>query len=292
MNTFDYLRPASIDEALQMLNEYGEACQQIAGGTDLMVDFLYKRKKPRHVVDLLSIPELTFISQDEKLRIGATTSLDQVDRSERVRASCQMLSEGAALVGSQQIRNLATLGGNICNAVPSADTAPPLLAANADVFITGPKGNRIVNINDFFIGPRKSVLAPDEIVVEIAIEPGKPYSSSYYQRHTSRMALDLAKVGVAVYLALKPKDGSIDDVRIALGAVAPTPVRALEAEEFLVGNFPDAKVFEEAARLAKKAASPITDVRSTETHRREIVGVFTKRCLEEVVLRAKSQIEG
>lgn len=288
MKRFEYLAPASIEAATQMLAEHGGECQLIAGGTDLMIDCRYDRKSPHFVVDIMKIPSLAVISMDGKLRIGATTPLNEVDRSNQIRSTIRMLSESAALVGSQQIRNLATLGGNICNAVPSADTAPPLLAADAALSIAGPRGIRNVPINEFFIGPRRNILEDDEIVVEFIIEPSRPLSGSTYRRHTTRVALDLAKVGVAVYVALDPQTEAIDFARIALGAVAPTPVRATEAEEFLQGKNPTKEVFEEAARLSMKAASPITDVRSTEAHRREIVGVLTRRCLEEAILRART----
>jgi carbon-monoxide dehydrogenase medium subunit len=188
------------------------------------------------------------------------------------------------VVGSLQIRHLATLGGNLANAAPSADMAPPLLALDAELVIAGPRGQRRVPVADFFLGVRRTQLAPDELLVEIVIPAPGPGSGGTYVRHTPRRELDIAVVGVAAQLTIR--DGRCLKARIALAAVAPVPLRATAAEERLVGETVTPSLIEEAALLAVSAASPISDQRGTAEYRNHLVQVLTRRTLTTALERA------
>jgi carbon-monoxide dehydrogenase medium subunit len=218
------------------------------------------------------------------LRVGAAVSARALERHAIVRSTYAALSESAALVGSVQVRNLATLGGNLCNAAPSADMAPPLLALEAEAVITGPKGERRVPFASFFTGVRRTVLAPDELLVEIAVPAPGPRSGGNYLRHTPRRELDIAVVGVASQLTLS--DGVCAKARIALAAVAPTPVRATAAEQALEGKAVTPQLLEKAAELAVGAAKPISDQRGSADFRRHLVRVLTLRTLRTALARA------
>jgi carbon-monoxide dehydrogenase medium subunit len=273
-----------------------EACQQaladspdiklVAGGTDLLPQMKNGVLKPRRVVDLSALPELKILvlTADGNLRVGAGVSARRLEQAAELHTGFQALAESAALVGSFQIRNLATLGGNLANAAPSADMAPPLLALEAEFLIAGPKGSRRVPAADFFLGVRRTQLAPDEMLVEIIIPAPAPRSGGTYVRHTPRRELDIAVVGVASQLTLD--GGACRKARISLGAVAPVPVRATEAEARLEGQELSPELIEEAAQLAVKAASPISDQRGSAEFRKHLVRVLTRRTLTTAYQRA------
>ncbi len=218
------------------------------------------------------------------LRVGAAVTARTLERDPGVAREYAALAESAALVGSVQIRNLATLGGNLCNAAPSADMAPPLLALEAEAVIAGPRGTRQVPFASFFTGVRRTVLAPDELLVEIAIPASGPHSGGSYRRHTPRRELDIAVVGVASQLTLA--NGVCTKARIALAAVAPTPVRATAAERALEGQPVTATEIERAATLAVEAARPISDQRGSADFRLHLVRVLTRRTLTTALARA------
>jgi carbon-monoxide dehydrogenase medium subunit len=188
------------------------------------------------------------------------------------------------VVGSLQIRHLATLGGNLSNAAPSADMAPPVLALDAELLIAGPRGERRVKADEFFLGVRRTQLAPDEMLVEVVVPGPEPGSGGTYVRHTPRRELDIAVVGVASHLVLR--DGQCVKARIALGAVAPVPLRAREAEARLEGQAMSPALIEEAAELAVAAAQPISDQRGSAEFRRHLVRVLTRRTLTTALERA------
>jgi carbon-monoxide dehydrogenase medium subunit len=286
MTTFDYHGARTREEAVELLVRYAGDVKPLAGGTDLINEYLHEIKLPDHIVGITEIDDLAFIDEENgDLRIGATTTMRALDRSAVVRQHCAMLAESAGLVGSRQIRNLATVGGNICNAVPSADTAPPLVAAEASALIQGPGGLRKVPLAEFFVHVRATVLNDGELLTEFAIPKPPPRTGSVYRRHTPRKALDLAMVGVAVSVTMGPDD-TIQQARIALGAVAPVIYRVAEAEALLAGNAPSEQLFEEAGQLAADSTRPISDVRGSADYRREITRVLTRRCLAEAVARA------
>jgi carbon-monoxide dehydrogenase medium subunit len=218
------------------------------------------------------------------LRVGAAVSARTLELTGAVRDSFAALAESAAVVGSFQIRNLATLGGNLANAAPSADMAPPLLALDAELLIAGPRGERRVPVADFFLGVRRTQLEPDELLVEVVIPAPGPSSGGTYVRHTPRRELDIAVVGVASQLTVR--DGRCVKARVALAAVAPVPLRATAAEARLVGEAVSPALIEEAAELAVAAARPISDQRGTAEFRQHLVRVLTRRTLTTALERA------
>ena len=219
------------------------------------------------------------------LRIGASVTACELELHPGVRSGYASLADSAALVGSVQVRNLATLGGNMCNAAPSADMAPPLLALGAEAVIAGPKGERRVPVEKFFTGVHRTVLGADELLVQFVAPAPGPRSGGSYLRHTPRRELDIAVVGVASQVSLA--DGVCGKVRIALAAVAPTPVRALAAERALEGQPPTPELIERAANLAVEAANPISDQRGSADFRRHLVRVLTRRTLAKALERAR-----
>lgn len=285
MRRFELALPDTIAACQQALAD-GPDVKLIAGGTDLLPQMKTSTLRARRVVDLSQLPELKLVEAlgDGGLRIGACVSARTLELSHRVRDGFIALAESAGVVGSLQIRHLATLGGNLANAAPSADMAPPLLALDADCVIQGPRGQRRVPAADFFQGVRRTVLAPDELLVEILIPAPSPGSGGTYVRHTPRRELDIAVVGVASQLTIR--DGQCVKARVALGAVAPTPVRATAAEARLEGQAITAALIDEAAELAVQASSPISDQRGSAEFRRHLVRVLTRRTLTTALERA------
>jgi carbon-monoxide dehydrogenase medium subunit len=282
---FELALPRSLDEALRVLSERGSEAKLLAGGTDLLPQLKNGLLKPSWVVDLSGIERVRMLRADPSgLRIGAAVSARTLERDATARKTYTSLAESGALVGSVQIRNLASLGGNLCNAAPSADMAPPLLALDAEAVIAGPRGERRVPFTDFFTGVRRTVLAPDEILLEIVIPAPGPRSGGHYLRHTPRRELDIAVVGVASQLTLS--NGTCSKARIALAAVAPVPLRAREAEQVLEGKPVTPEGIERAAEVAVGAATPISDQRGSADYRRHLVRVLTRRTLRTALARA------
>ena len=241
------------------------------------------------LVDVKRIPAIADLKYDRKrgLSLGAGVTMRQVELSDRIWQTYPALAEGAALVGSVQIRNRATVVGNVCNAAPSADTSPGLILYGARVKIAGPGRRRTVAVEKFFVGPGQTVLAPGEFVTGLSVPVPPARVGSAYARHTMRGAMDIAVVGVGALVQLAPRTGVCDDVRIVLAAVAPTPIRATKAEALLTGEKPSSDLFEAAAEAAMSEASPISDVRGSAAFRREIVGVLTGRMLAVACDRAR-----
>jgi carbon-monoxide dehydrogenase medium subunit len=282
---FELVLPRSIDETLRVLSERGPEAKLLAGGTDLLPQMKNGLLKPACVVDLSGVERVRALQADARgLRVGAAVSARALERDATTQATCTSLAESGALVGSVQVRNLATLGGNLCNAAPSADMAPPLLALEAEAVIAGPKGERRVPIADFFTGVRRTVLAADEILIELVVPAPGPRSGGQYLRHTPRRELDIAVVGVASQLTLS--NGVCSKARIALAAVAPVPLRARAAEQALEGKPVTAEAIEQAAELAVGAAKPISDQRGSADYRRHLVHVLTRRTLRAALERA------
>ncbi len=282
---FELALPDTLQACQQALAD-GPEIKLVAGGTDLLPQMKTGMVRARTVVDLSALPELQLIEQqpDGSLRVGAGVSARTLELAPLVNGSFAALAEGAGVVGSFQIRNLATLGGNLANAAPSADMAPPLFALDADLLIAGPRGTRRVPVADFFLGVRRTQLTPDEVLVEIVIPAPSPGSGATYVRHTPRRELDIAVVGVASSLTIT--DGRCTRARVALGAVAPVPLRAAAAEARLVGEAVTPGLIEEAAELAVSAASPISDQRGSAEFRRHLVRVLTRRTLTTAYERA------
>src|SRR5262245_57934849 len=275
MRRFDLVLPNTVEECLKTLAERGAQAKLVAGGTDLLPQMKNGVLKPAVVVDLSGIARVREMQTGSGLRIGAAVTARELEVSPALRGPYAAIAESAALVGSLQVRNLATLGGNLCNAAPSADMAPPLVALEAQAVIAGPKGERRVPMADFFTGVRKTVLAPNELLVELIVPAPGPRSGGQYLRHTPRRELDIAVVGVASQLTLA--DGRCAKARIALASVAPTPVRAVAAERALEGQAVTPQLIEQAAILAIEAAKPISDQRGSIVFRMILVRVVTRR---------------
>jgi CO/xanthine dehydrogenase FAD-binding subunit len=288
---FDYYAPGTLDEAVALLHQMRDA-RPVAGGTDIVVQMKEGRTKfpyPQMIVSLDRIAELKGIDFSEKdgLSIGAATTMADIAASPVVRQRYQALAEGAGVVGSWQTMNMGTIGGNVCNAAPSADTAPPLLALEAQAVIVGPTGRRTIPLGDFFRGPGLTTLGPGELLAEIRLPAPPASTGSAYQRHTPRKQMDIAVVGVGV--ALTVSGGSIANARVSLGAVAPTPIRSPTAEAALEGQPPSQEVFARAAEAAAVECRPIADVRGSAEFRRHLVKVTTARMLSRAAERATGQ---
>lgn len=278
---FEYYRPRSLREALELLNAI-ENAKVIAGGTDLVVDLKYRRVTPRALVDVSGLSELKFVKAgDSYVEIGSATTIQELAENGAVRRYLPLLAEAAELFGSWQIRNLATIGGNLCNASPAADTAPPLLAHDAELELASLSGSRVVPLAKFFAGPKKTVLERGEILRSVRV-PVHRRRAGWSFIKVARTSFDLAKVSVAVLLSL---DGNtVADVRIALGSVAPTPVRARTAEKHITGAS-----FEEAVALAPELVAreiaPIDDVRSTARYRLEVAKTVVRDAMRRAYER-------
>ncbi len=288
MHRFEYFAPTSLDEALSLLKGRGDGVKLLAGGTDLLVQMKEAGRHPSAVISLHALSELKSIEANAGgLRLGAGVDMATIAAHPVIQQRYTALAEGAGVLGSIQTRNMATIGGNVCNAAPSADTTPPLVVFDAIAEIAGPDGKRELPVAELFAGPGRTVLTPHEIAVAFQLPAQPPRTGSVYQRHTPRKIMDIAVVGVGIRLTLS-EGGSIADARICLGAVAPTVIRATEAERALTGQSPSEALFARAAELAQRAARPISDVRGSAEFRRYLVGAMTKRCLGIALERAKA----
>lgn len=284
LSRFEYLAPETIDEALFLLSQYKGRAKVIAGGTDVVPKL--KRREietPEYIIDLKGIPGLDYIKYDEVggLSLGALVTLHTVETSSIIRKKFSVLFQAAESIGSAQVRNRGTIVGNICNAVPSADAAPALLTLEAKLKLISQKGERIVSIEDFFTGPNEAVLTDEEILQEIRLPNLPPYSEGRYLKLMPRGSMDLAIVGVAVVVIAE--DGVCKDIRIALGAVAPTPFRVKRAEGILRGQKFNDEAIERAAQIAAEESRPIDDHRASAEYRKEMVKVLTKRAINQLI---------
>ncbi len=293
MRKTDFFEPSSIDEVLSLLSRFGRDAKPLAGGTDLLLDFKHGRWQSQNLVSITRLSELDGIFVNDALHIGSISVLDRIEKSSLVRDHCLMLAEASASVGSRQIRNLATIGGNICNALPCADTAPPLIAAEAKAILASKGGERIVPVEDFIIGQRQTIIAPDELLTQLILPFTPPNTGSAYLAHTARRALDLTVVSAAAQLTLEPGGTSIRYARLAFGNVAVRPIRIRRAEEALVGQALSEALLDEVANLAASACQPRDSrLRGTADYRYTLILVLTKRSLRLAFQRAGGILVG
>lgn len=287
MKPFEYLVPESLAEALEAMGRHGEKARALAGGTDLFLRMDRGGWAPEVLVDLKGIPGLAGIRYEEGkgLIVGALALHADVAAHPVVRERYPALAQGAGWVGGPQMRNRGTVGGNLCNASPAADTAAPLMALDACARLASAGGERTVPLEEFFTGPGTTVLRPGEILAEVLVPPPPPRSGSDYQRRT-RTKIDIAVVGAAASVALEG-GAACREARIALASVAPTPLRAQNAEGILRGRDLTAERMAEAARAAAAEARPIDDVRASAAYRRAMVEVLTRRALGNALARAQ-----
>lgn len=287
MARFEYLEPRSLDEALGMLQEHGDRARLVAGSTDFLVRWRTGFWRPDRVVCMQHVPGLGSIqfNDDDGLSIGSMVTVQDIEQSDIVRARYPALAAGAAAFAGVQIRNLATVVGNVCNASPAGDTLPALLAYDAQCRIASTTGDRWLPIHEVFLGPGRTALAFGEIMTGLRLPTPAPNSGGLYIKHSPRGAMDISAVGAASVVSIG-SDGTCTTVRIALGAVAPTPMRAFGAEGRLIGQIPNDANIAESARLAAQSASPIADVRSGAEYRREIAQVLAERTLQHAAATA------
>ncbi|MEO5324479.1 xanthine dehydrogenase family protein subunit M [Mesorhizobium sp. CC13] len=279
MKSFDYHEPASLAEASALLAELGKDASIIAGGTDLLVELKEELRSALHVVNIKKIPGLGDFAYDPEngLRFGALVTVREIETSPVVIRNYPNLAKAASLLGSVQVRNRATVMGNICRASPSADTIPPLIADCASLTVFNGGGERRILLDELFTGPGRTVLVPGDIVTGIALPAPRATSGKAYIKHGRRKAMELATVGVAV--SLEHEAGTCSEIRIALGAVAPTVIRARRTEALLRGRRIDPALLAEAAESAMQESAPIGNVRASAAYRREMVGVLTRRAI-------------
>jgi CO/xanthine dehydrogenase FAD-binding subunit len=282
---FEFLAPKTVQEACSLLSQHGDKAKVKAGGTDVLNVMKERKIAPQYLIGISGISDLDYIKADaDGIKIGALTTLSSLGNSSVIKEKCPCLAEVPLKMATVQIRNMGTLGGNLCNAAPSADTAPILICLGAKAKIAGPNGERVVALEDFFTGPGKTVLGNGELLVEIQV-PAQPANTAGAYFKMSRVAVDLAVVGVGVVVT---RDGdSCKDIKITLGAVAPTPIRAKKAEAVIKGKKVDDALLEQAGKIASEEATPIDDVRGSAFYRTEIVKVYTKRAIKQAMEQAK-----
>jgi carbon-monoxide dehydrogenase medium subunit len=285
---FDYAAPATVREAVDLLAAHPRA-KLLAGGTDLLVQLRSGRKDTDLVVDVKRIPELTSVQYDPArgLTLGAAAPCYRIYGDGAVAAAYPALADVASLIGGTQIQGRASIGGNLCNAAPSADSVPLLIAYSATCQIQGPGGSRECAVEDFCTAPGRNVLQPGELLVSIHLPPPQAGSGAHYLRFIPRNEMDIAVAGAGVEVTLE--DGHFRSARIALAAVAPTPLYVAAAGEALAGKPVAPESIAAAADLARAAALPITDMRGTAEYRRHLCGVLTQRALEAAIRRARGQ---
>jgi CO/xanthine dehydrogenase FAD-binding subunit len=287
---FEYHEPRTLEEALGLLSELGGNAKVLAGGTDLLVRMKLKIDRPVHVISIARVPGMdSIIPRDgHGVTIGAGVSAAALSRNELLLDRFTPLAVAGGRLGAPMIRNRATIGGNLVNARPAADLPPACMALNATLKLKSLAGEREVSANEFFRGPGESVIEPHELMVSLHIETPPPWTGGSYIKLGARKALEISMVNVATLLTLQSPDGPIVDARIALGAVAPTPIRAYAAEEALIGATPSEDLFQKAGEVGVGTCDPITDHRGTMEYRCMMIEVLVKRSLGQALQQARS----
>ena len=287
MNAFNYEAPSTLAEALKIMKAHGDKARPICGGTDLLIQMRAGVRQPDFVVDIKRVKEMRELKFNAKsgLRLGAAVPCIDVAENPEMQRHYPGLTEAAHLIGSLQIQNRASVGGNLCNGSPAADTTPALIALRARARIAGPRSEREVPVEEFVVSPGRTVLKPGELLVQLLIPAPAPHSSDAYLRFIPRNEMDIAVVGVGVSVTLS--GDTVKAARIGLGAVAATPLLADKASESLIGKKLDENALAAAARLASEKASPIDDMRGTAEYRNHVTGVLTRRALMIAAERAR-----
>ena len=291
MLRFDFLQARNLRHAISLLERHGDEARAVAGSTDFLVRWRQGFWRPACVVNLKGISGLGRItySPQNGLRLGALATVQAIETSAQVRRRYQALATGATSFAGVQVRNLATVGGNVCNASPAGDTLPALLAFDAQCAIAGPDGARVLPLTEFFQGPGRTALQPGELLTQLTLPPPLPRTGSLYIKHSPRGAMDIATVGVASVITLEEDGVTCRDARIALGAVGPVPFRATEAENLLKGRELSPDALAQAAEAARSAATPIDDVRGTAAYRKDMVAALTRRTLQHALRLAEGR---
>jgi len=288
LKNFDYKLPASLDELTDMLSRGEHTARLLAGGTDLVVAMRGHRITPELVIDTKRVEELNELSfNDHTMILGASVTCRTVCRDPQVVKNFPALIDCATLIGGTQIQNRATLGGNLCNAAPSADTIPALIVLKAQTNICGPHGNRQVPVEEFCTGPGQTILEPNEILVSFSIPLPRKHEGAFFIRFIPRNDMDIAIANAAASIVIDSNGETIIEGRVAIGAVAPTPLYVSDVEPALSGQPIADDVIAQAADIARQAARPITDMRGTVDQRKHLTEVLVRRALNGAVNRAR-----
>lgn len=280
MKSFDYYDAKSVDEAIDLLQQFKGEATLLAGGTDILVKAKHNAFNPKVVIDISKIKTIKeIVLNGNIIRIGAGVKLYEIVNSEIINRHAKILADAAEMVGSVQVRNMATIGGNVGNAAPSADTITPLLVLKADAVIIGPEGESKIPVAELFKGPGLTVLGPYQMIKEFLVPCVPEKTGMIYIKHARRKAMDVATVGCAARIGINQKDKTVKDAYIALGAVAPTAVLLKGVAEKLIGKMPDAEICKELGKLALSQVSPISDIRSTKEYRSYIVNHLVKEAI-------------
>jgi xanthine dehydrogenase FAD-binding subunit len=290
LKDFSYAAPATLKEAAALLASANGKAKILAGGTDIIVQLREGLREADLVVDVKKIPELMELSYSpaKGLRLGASVPCYRIYDSAEISKAYPALTDAAHIVGGWQIQSRASVGGNLCNSSPAADTIPALIAHGVTAVIAGPKGQREVKVEQFCTGPGKNVLQPGELLVTLVFPPPGQHAASAYERFIPRNEMDIAVAGAGSWLQLSSDGQTVERARIGLCAIAPTPQLAEEASNWLAGQPATEDIFARAGELATQVASPITDMRGTAEYRMHLVGVLVKRTLLKAAERARS----
>ncbi len=286
---FQYFAPMSLGRAMLLLSTYKDSAKIIAGGTDLLVSMKEGRMSPQYVVNIKQLPDMDHIQYSKDgLKIGALATHQSIADSLIIKRKFGSLAAACSKIGTPQIRSIGTIGGNLCNAAPSADSAPLLIVFSAKVKLVSPSGERLMTLEEFLTGPGETILQTGEILTEIQVPNLPPRTGEIYLKLSARTTVDLAAVGVAALITLDLENATCIDAKIALGAVAPTPIRAKRAEDMVSGKKIEDNLIQEVAQLASEEARPISDVRGSADYRREMVKVLTRHAMSQALSQAKS----
>lgn len=286
LNYFEYFEPMTVDEVLRLLSKYGAEAKPMAGGVDLVLKMRLRQLTPKYVISLQGLPGLDYIDGGgrEDLKFGALVTLRSIELSPVIRKEWALLYDAVHQISSVQVKTMGTVVGNLCVATPASDIAPVLFVLAAKVKTTGVAPEKVIPVEHLFVAVGKTILEPHEIITEILV-PRLPARTGGAFMKLAKTADDIAKVNVAVTVTVA--NGRCSEAKIALGSVAPTPIRATKAEATLMGQKLDEKAIVRAAEAAAESVKPITDVRSTATYRKEMVKVLVKDALEKAAARAQ-----
>lgn len=288
MNRFDFHQPSTLDEAVELLVRYSEQARIIAGGTALLVDMQHGECAPTHLISLDHVPSLNTVHEADGLRIGALTTISDLASLAINNPLLSALADSAWVFGGRQVRNMCTVGGNICKASPGADMVPPLLCLDANLHLSGPDGQRMTSLDGFLIGQDQTAIRQAEVLTEISLPPFPPHTGTAFVKVMRRRAVDCSIVAAAARVTLADDGQTCIEARVALGAVAPNPFRAKQAEALLVGNKLSSDLLRVAARAARDESHPISDVRASAEYRRMLVETQVERAVVQAAARALS----
>jgi len=290
MRDFEYEAPGSVTQAVEILGRFNGSARPLAGGTDLIDHVRTGRLTPKMIVDVKKIPELNVLEiSADGLRLGAAVPCYKIYGTEQIKSRYSALADSCEIIGGIQVQSRASVGGNLCNSGPAADSTPSLIALEAVCVIAGPSGQREVSVEDFCTAPSQNVLEPGELLVELKFPPRRPHSGSHYRRFIPRNEMDIAVVGVGASVELDESGENFVSARIGLAAVAPKPLFAQEAGDVLRGQPVNDETIAKAAQAARSLATPIDDMRGTVEFRLHVTGVLTERVLWKAVERARTK---